>query len=118
MSKVRFESRNPEAQAWLGWNEVPGERDTPAGRLQESLQTTPPDTNGVVVMHIENRFLADGHDAPLQQRLQFRSYEQIVADLQQAGLEVAACYRDWQRAPFTGGAEQPLMVFVAKKPLE
>ncbi|MDO5060967.1 MAG: hypothetical protein Q4D73_04975 [Actinomycetaceae bacterium] len=44
-----------------------------------------------------------------------RRFEQIRADLQNVGLEVTACHQDWYETPFTGGADQPLMVFVARK---
>lgn len=115
---LAFETRNPDAQAWLQWNGPGTVRDTPLGPLRESWRTSPPDANGVVVMHLENLFLEDGYDASFTQRLQFRSFDQVASDLRGVGLELAACYRDWERTPFTGGEDQPLMVFVAKKPLD
>lgn len=108
-----FEARNPQAQAWADWNEALSERQTPVGRLRESLTTDPPGPDGVVVMHCHNEFPETGDVVAGEQLLQFRAYEQIEADLQQAGLHLQATYRNWQGDPFTGGPEQPLMVFRA-----
>lgn len=113
---VAFESRNPQARAWEQWNSPLAERHTPVGALREATVTTPPDADGVVTMHCHNEFIADGEVIDIDQRLQFRSHEQICADLERAGLRVVATYRDWARTPFTGGADQPLMVFVAERP--
>lgn len=90
-----FDSRNPEARAWEEWNDELGERDTPVGRLRESLATDPPGEDGVVVMHCHNEFVDDGTVLDVEQRLQFRSHEQIVRDLTAAGLVVEATYGDW-----------------------
>lgn len=113
---VAFESRNPQARTWEQWNDPLAERHTPVGLLRESTVTGPPDADGVVTMHCHNEFVADGQVIDVEQRLQFRSHAQISADLEQAGLRVVATYRDWSRTPFTGGADQPLMVFVAERP--
>lgn len=110
---LAFESRNPEAGAWLDWNDEPAERSTPTGVLRESLTTDPPDANGVVVMHMRNEFPAEGDRLEFDQQLQFRSHSRIVQDLAQAGLRVTSTYRNWRSEPFTGGADQPLMVFTA-----
>lgn len=115
---LAFETRNPEARAWLEWNGAETVRDTPIGPLKETWRTELPDSAGVVTMHLENLFLADGYDASFTQRLQFRSFDQVVGDLRCAGLELVACYRDWERTPFTGGKDQRLMVFVAQRPLD
>lgn len=109
-----FESRNPEARAWEKWQQEASWRETPAGIVRESLRTDPPGEDGVVVMHSTCEF-DDGCGTNEVQRLQFRSHERIVEDLAMAGLDVTATYRDWNRAPFTGGADQPLMVFVATR---
>lgn len=112
---LAFESRNPQARAWLTWSQSEAMRDTPAGPLRESCEISGPDTDGVVTMHLRNYFLNDGYQADFDQRLQFRSFEQIRADLQEAGLEVKDCYQDWHETPFAGGPDQLLMVFVARK---
>lgn len=110
-----FESRNPLARAWLDWNDPPSERDTPAGRLRESLTTDPPDDNGVVTMHCHNEFVDDGTVLDIDQRLQFRTFERLCTDLTTAGLRVVNVWSDWARTPFTGTDKEHLMVFEATK---
>lgn len=111
-----FESRNPKARAWAQWNLELTERETPAGRLRESLITDPPDKDGVVVMHCHNEFIDDATVLDVDQRLQFRSHERILEDLASVGLVVDATYSDWDSQPFHGGLNQPLMVFFARRP--
>ncbi|MCT1544943.1 class I SAM-dependent methyltransferase [Kocuria rhizophila] len=111
---LAFESRNPEARAWEQWQEDPSWRQKPVDALRECLVTDPPDEDGVVVIHITNEF-DDGSVVNTKQRLQFRSHERIVEDLATAGLDVTATYRDWNGESFTGGADQPLMVFVVTR---
>lgn len=108
-----FESRNPQARAWATWNEPLSERQTPAGLLRESLTTEPPGPDGVVLMHCYNEFPETGDIVAGEQLLQFRSHEQIEADLGRAGLRLQAICRNWQGDIFTGGSEQPLMVIRA-----
>lgn len=107
------ESRNPEARACLQWNDPPNERANPVGMLRESVSTDPPDADGVVVMHVHNECLDAGERLDFDQQLQFRSYRQIVQDLAAAGPRVTHTYRTWSAAPFTGGPDQPLMIFTA-----
>lgn len=109
-----FESRNPDAQAWKNWSHQ-ATRETPMGLLQESEETTEPNEHGIVTMRCRYRFLEDNYEVNTQQKLQFRSQQQIVEDLQAVGLIVTASYKNWHRENFIGGAEQPLMVFVAEK---
>lgn len=110
-----FESCNPLSRAWLDWNEPLGERGTPAGRLRESVITDPPDDNGIVTMHCHNEFLDDGAIVTIEQRLRFRSFEELCNDLADVGLRVVNVWSDWKQTPFTGTAKEPLMVFEAAK---
>ena len=109
----RIESRNPEARLWQNWNEAPAERWTAVGRLGESTRITEPDPDGVVIMYCHNDFLDAGGVLDIEQRIQFRTVHQISADLARAGLTPHHVWRDWFRTPFTGGADQPLMIFEA-----
>lgn len=113
--RLVFESRNPEARAWAGWAQPPTERMTSQGPLVESTEVDGPDAEGVVVMRSHNEFLADGAVVDTTMPLQFRSHATIVEDLSLVGLRVVACHRNWAREPFTGGADQPLMVFEAER---
>lgn len=117
--RLAFETRNPLAEAWRRWNEPLSERATPVGRLRESVTTDPPDAAGVVVMHCHNEFIDDGGAVvEIDQPLQFRSLEQVSADLTAAGLEVLNVWRGWDRTPFSNTAEEPLMVFEARRPAD
>ena len=110
---LAFESRNPDAKAWQDWNEPLAQRQTPVGRLRESTTTTPPNADGVVTMYCHNDFLDADGPVDVQQQLQFRSIHQIAADLHRAGLRLTHVWKDWDETPFTGGAEQGLMIFEA-----
>lgn len=74
--------------------------------------------NGTVVMRVRNECLDDGHAAEFDQELQFRSHEQILADLTTAGLTQVSTYQNWSGEAFTGGRDQPLMVVVARKAID
>ncbi len=114
---LAFETRNPLTKAWENWNEPLTERETPVGRLRDSVSTDPPDDAGIVTMHCYNEFANDGAVVTFDQQLQFRSLEQVTADLSYAELRVVNMWRDWQGTPFTNTAQEPLMVVEAVKPL-
>lgn len=111
--RLVFEARDPRARAWEAWNEPVGERDTPVGLLRESATTQPPDEDGVVVMHCHNEFVDTGDIVDIEQRLQFRSREQVEADLAAAGLVTLNVWRDWAQTPLGGSKREQLMVFEA-----
>ncbi|MFW0181048.1 class I SAM-dependent methyltransferase [Rothia sp. P5766] len=113
--RLAFETRNPENRAWERWSHEQTTRKTVIGRLNETTVIEPPDQQGVVVMRSHREFLESGYMVDTVQRLQFRSYEQITEALEQAGLRVERCYRSWSCEPFTGGEDQPLMIFTAAK---
>lgn len=113
--RLAFETRNPQARAWEGWSRDQQTRDTAIGRLQERIVIEPPDQQGVMTMHSHRKFLESGYAVDTVQQLQFRSYKQIIQDLNHAGLSVKHCYRSWNGEPFAGGAAQPLMIFTAVK---
>jgi trans-aconitate methyltransferase len=110
---LAFETRNPAAQTWTGWNDPGSARDTAVGLLRESTTTSAPDPDGVITMHCHNEFVDANHEVDVEQRLQFRTAEQITADLDQAGLTVRRIWSDWTGTPFTGAASERLMIFEA-----
>lgn len=112
---VAFESRNPDVEAWRTWNDPPAERQTRVGRLRESTTTSPPDADGIVTMHCHNDFLDAGGVLDLQQRLQFRTMDQIAADLERAGLRLERVWGGWDRVPLAGRPDQNLMIFEARR---
>jgi len=111
--RVAFEARNPLAKAWESWNEPLSVRDTPAGRIRESVVTDPPNDTGVVTMHCYNEFVDDGTVLAIDQQIQFRSFDDVCTDLSSAGLELVNAWRDWHRTPFGNTADESLMVFEA-----
>lgn len=111
--RLVFEARNPQARAWETWNDPVAERDTPVGLLRESLTTKPPEEDGIVVMHCHNEFVDTGHIRDVEQSLQFRTRQQIEADLLAAGLVTLNVWRDWAQTPFGDTEAEQLMVFEA-----
>jgi hypothetical protein len=111
---LAFETRNPAAHAWTGWNDPGSERNTAVGLLRESTVTTAPDSEGVVTMRCHNEFIDVGHVVDVEQRLQFRTLDQITADLNRAGLTVLRVWSDWAKTPFTGAISEKLMIFEAR----
>ncbi|CAM3943280.1 class I SAM-dependent methyltransferase [Micrococcus flavus] len=108
--RLVFETRNPARRAWEGWQQDPTERTTPAGRLIESERTSAPDEDGVVTMHVRTEFPDSGDVLELDQHLQFRSAEQVRADLAVAGLRVERISGDWRRTPFDPAEDRMLVV--------
>lgn len=111
---LAFETRNPEVRAWEKWNETGRERMTSAGVLHEMTTVSEPDSSGVVTMVETKRFEDTGDVLELESHLQFRSLEVIRQDLEDAGLILDSAYSSWNRAEFVGGADQPLMVVLAR----
>lgn len=64
-------------------------------------------------MHRHNEFVDTGDVLDVEQPLQFRSREQIDADLLAAGLVPLNVWRDWARTAFGGAEAEALMVFEA-----
>lgn len=108
--RLVFETRNPARRAWEGWHQDPTARTTPAGRLIESERTSAPSEDGVVTMHLRTEFPDSGDVLELEQHLQFRSAEQVRADLAAAGLSVERTSGDWHRTPFDPAEHRVLVV--------
>ncbi len=62
-------------------------------------------------IYCHNDFLDAGGILDVEQRLQFRTAEQIVVDLDTAGLKPQGIWRDWHHTPYTGTPGEHLMVF-------
>jgi trans-aconitate methyltransferase len=110
---LAFETRNPKTRAWTKWNDPGSERNTVVGRLRESTMTKEPDPDGVLKMQCHNEFIDANHIVDVEQHLQFRTVDQITADLNRAGFSVLHVWSDWDGAPFTGSAAEPIMIFEA-----
>ncbi|MCF2571011.1 class I SAM-dependent methyltransferase [Brevibacterium sp. UCMA 11754] len=110
---VAFEARNPDAEAWRNWNTHAETRQTAGGRLRETTATSAPDELGIITMDSVNEFLDADEVIKVSQRLQFRTFDTLRDDLGAAGLAVRNVWRDWDRTPFTGSTDEPLMIVEA-----
>lgn len=112
---LAFETRNPAARAWEHWTDPGSERQTSVGLLRESTEILPPDAEGVLTMLCHNDFVDAGRVVDVVQRLQYRSADQVVADLAAVGLGVRALWADWSGTPFTGAPDERLIVVEATR---
>lgn len=62
-----------------------------------------------------NEFLVADHVINVSQRLQFRTFDTVRDDLSAAGMRVHDIWQNWDRTPFTGTANEPLMILEAVK---
>jgi SAM-dependent methyltransferase len=108
--RLVFETRNPEARAWLAWNRdqtyqrvhVPG-----AGEVAAWCDLT--EGTGPLVSFVWTyEFFADGAVLTSESTLRFRTREEVAASLDAAGFTVD----EVREAPDRPGAE---MVFVARR---
>ncbi|MDN6528414.1 MAG: hypothetical protein L0K67_04960, partial [Brevibacterium sp.] len=80
---------------------------------RETTTTSAPDDEGIITMDSVNEF----HDADqvisVSQRLQFRTFDTLRDGLSAAGMGVRDVWRNWDRTPFTGSADEPLMIIEA-----
>jgi SAM-dependent methyltransferase len=112
---LAFESRNPDARAWEGWNrEATYERfDSPFGPMECWLELVGVG-DGRVRIDGYNVFGATGEVVVAGSELRFRSRAALTASLTSAGFTVEHVYGDWDRGPVTGASR--VMVFVASRP--
>lgn len=110
---LAFEARNPLAQAWRNWNRPAQIRETAAGSLREKTTTSEPDDEGIITMDSVNEFRDADQVISVSQRLQFRTFEALRDDLSAAGMRVRDSWQNWDRTPFTGSADEPLMIIEA-----
>lgn len=115
---VAFETRNPQARAWRRWNAPATIRDTAVGRVREAADVSAPDADGIVAMKCSNEFLEVDKVVNVTLRLQFRSFDTVTENLNAAGLRVRDIWQDWDREPFTGAEDQPLMIVEAENPAD
>lgn len=112
---LAFEARNPLVRAWQNWSTPAHMRDTAVGRLREATTTSAPDDEGIITMDSVNEFLDAGEVVDVSQRLQFRTFEALRDDLGAAGLRVRDVWRNWGCEPFTGTADEALMIIEATR---
>lgn len=113
---VAFESRNPAARAWEGWNRDATHTvtDTPAGPVEEWLEVVSV-AGGRVRMQGHNVFTATGEVLVIDSELRFRRLDELVPSLEGAGFRARWVFGGWDRRPFADTS--PIMIIVARRDL-
>ncbi|WP_420593665.1 class I SAM-dependent methyltransferase [Deinococcus sp.] len=111
---LAFESRNPAARDWEQWNrEATNEQiSTPDSPLECWLDVVRVE-GGRVRFLAHNVFGATGEDIVVESELRFRSRDELVESLTEAGFAAPQVYGDWQNGPMN--PESRIMVFVAHR---
>jgi SAM-dependent methyltransferase len=111
---LAFESRNPNARAWLAWTpEASRQRlDTPLGAVDVWSDLTEV-VGDLVHYDIHYRFASDGEELISSNVLRFRSQAELERSLADAGFEVRDVFGDWDRSAV--GARSPELIFVATR---
>ena len=112
--RLVFETRNPRARAWEGWN--PGNPidfvDHLGRELRVSYQVE--SVAADVVTLTETTATRDGEALRVDRgSLRFLDPEGVEAALGRAGFEVGAWYGDWSRGPLTETSETIVVVATA-----
>jgi SAM-dependent methyltransferase len=109
--RLAFETRNPAPQPWQSWTPEASRRvvEVPGGRL-ETCSDVGSVRDGIVECSGWYR-LPDGRQVRESGALAFRTHDQVVASLADAGLEVERVYGDFDRSPVH--ADCPELIYVA-----
>ncbi len=112
--RLAFESRNPDARAWEGWNrEATYERiDSPHGPMECWLELVSVG-NGRVCFEGHNIFTATSEVVVVSSELRFRSQAELTRSLTNAGFSVEHIYGDWNSGPFDSNSR--FMVLIARR---
>ena len=113
---LAFESRNPLARSWEGWN-----RETTFFRIERQKEPDGPVETWLEVVDVRpetvsfrgyNRFVNSGEIIPVDSTLRFRTRDEISASLTAAGFSISAIYGDWHQNDFE--EKNQMMLFIAK----
>lgn len=111
---LAFESRNPDARAWLAWTpEASRQRlDTPHGAADVWSDLT--EVAGDLVRYdIHYRFASDGGELISSNVLRFRSQVELERSLADAGFEVREVFGDWDESAVS--PQSPELIFIATR---
>jgi SAM-dependent methyltransferase len=111
---IAFESRNPDARAWEGWNrdDTYEEYDSPNGPMASWLEVVRVE-EGRVHMAGHNVFKSTGEEVVASDTLRFRTHSELTDSLRKAGFTIERVYGDWRRGPFTDTSRT--MIFIARR---
>ena len=111
---LAFESRNPGARSWEGWNRATTHTvsDSPFGPIEEWLEAGG-ENNGLVHLRGYNIFQSTGEVLVVDSDLRFRSLDEMTESLIKTGFSLESVFGDWSRGPFVKTSR--LMVIVAQR---
>ena len=111
--KLIFDSKNPLAKPWQSWNKENTKQvaNTPHGKVEMWNELLAVKANRV---QYQLHYLFDsGEKLISNNELIYRSKEELVASMQEAGFEIEHVYGDWTGA--TADETREDLVFVARK---
>ncbi len=112
---LAFESRNPAVRPFTNWpsKDRPGSIDkTPLGKV--AWWPSDVEYDGVFATYRLNyRFIKTGEIIVSDNKLRFRTAEEMSSSLEQAGFKIKQLYGDWDRRVFSSDSEE--MIFIAQK---
>jgi SAM-dependent methyltransferase len=114
--RLAFESRNPEARAWLTWTpELSRRRIVDAAQRQVDVWFEAVEVQGERLRYeLHYRFVSSGEEVVSHAELRFRTAAGLTASLQEAGFVVHDVFGHWDGRPLA--ADSPELLFVAGRP--
>ncbi|MFZ0454137.1 MAG: class I SAM-dependent methyltransferase [Ignavibacteriaceae bacterium] len=111
---IAFESRNPAAKAWENWNRESTYKliESPFGPIEYWLELKSASHSQV---YFKNYYVFSktGKVFEAESVLRFRSFKEIINNLQNIGFCIQHVYGNWNREPIT--KESKVMVFIAQR---
>jgi SAM-dependent methyltransferase len=109
---LAFESRNPLAETWTGWNPVStlATLALPSGETYDSWLEVTDVRPGFVSYVGHNVFASDGQDVAVASTLRYRSLAELGAALVAAGFTIERSYGDWDRSPVTPTSRELILI--------
>lgn len=109
--RLAFEARDPRARAWEEW--ALGTRtnvvDPVAGPIEWWIEVRDVH-DGVVSYSIHYRFVARDEALVSNAALRFRTEDELIASLAEAGFAIEQMYGNWDRSPAGNGAPEFIVV--------
>jgi len=111
--RLAFESRNPTAQAWLGWNSVDSRTilEVNGRRVQSWHEVT--SVRGDLVTFDSHNLTDDGQDQVFTDCLRFPSADRLTASLGNAGFDIEQLCGDWNGGPVDDTAAE--LIYLARR---
>ncbi|HEY4267372.1 MAG TPA: class I SAM-dependent methyltransferase [Galbitalea sp.] len=110
--RLAFESRNPSAEGWAGWNPVStfATLTLPSGEAYDSWLDVTDVGAGFVSFLGHNVFSSDGRDVAVPSTLRYRALDELAASLRAAGFTLERNYGDWDRSEATPTSRELILI--------